>query len=127
MNQTVEVVLQIRDSQREPVKATLEVEHIAPGQRAGRAALRLVILWALAVGAILIPLLHFVLVPGLFILGPILAWLAFRATVKVRSTSITCPKCQATSTIESGLTGWPVTLRCSSCSTTFFAKPTHAS
>jgi len=123
MSQTVDVMLQIRDSQRDPVPAKLEVEHINPGQRAGRAAVRLVILWVLAVGAILIPLLHFVLVPGLFIMGPVLAWFAFRATVKVLSTSITCPKCQANSTIEKGLTGWPVTLRCSSCSTTFFATP----
>lgn len=123
MKQSIDVTLQIRDSAREPTTAKLEVEHISPGARAGRAALRLIGLWVLAVAAIMIPLLHFVLVPALAILGPVVAYLAFRATVKVLSTSVTCPKCQALSTIESGLTGWPVTLRCSSCSTTFFARP----
>lgn len=119
----MKVTLQIRDSQREPVPAQLEVESFSLGQRVGRAVVRLVALWGLAVGAVLIPLLHFVLVPGLALLGPVFAYLAFRPTVKVRSETIVCPKCGQASSIEEGATGWPVTLRCSQCSTTFFARP----
>lgn len=119
----MKVTLQIRDSQRDPVNTELEFEHINLGQRIGRAAIRLVVCWALAVATFFIPLLHFVLVPGFVVVGPVMAFLAFRSTVKVTSTSVTCPKCEKVSTIEKGLTGWPVTLRCSHCSTTFFARP----
>lgn len=117
------VTLQIRDSQREPVPASVEVEHFTTGQRIGRAAIRLVVCWVLAVATIIVPLLHFVLVPGFAVLGPVMAFLAFRPTVKVTIKTITCPKCGKTSKVEDGATGWPVTLRCSECSTTFFARP----
>lgn len=118
------VSLQIRDSQRDPVTAELEVTAFGIGQRIGRAAIRLVVCWALAVATVFVPLLHFVLVPGFAVLGPVLAFLAFRPTVKVTSPTVTCPRCGERSTIEDGTTGWPATLRCSHCSTTFFAKPT---
>ena len=118
---TTQVLLRIRDSAREPVGATLQVEPLPAGSRLGRGVVRLVVCWVLAVAFVLVPLLHFVLVPGLFILGPVLAWLATRATVRVRSERIDCPKCGKETGIEAGTTGWPVSLRCCFCSTTFLA------
>ena len=115
------VLLRIRDSAREPVAATLQVEALTAGARFGRGVVRLVVCWVLAVACVLVPLLHFVLVPGLFILGPVLAWLATRATVQVKSERIGCPRCEKETGIEPGTTGWPVSLRCSLCSTTFSA------
>jgi hypothetical protein len=119
----MKVALQIRDSAREPLVSELEISTIPAGTRAMRAATRWVGLWVLAVGSILVPLLHFVLVPGFFIAGPLLAMLAFRETVVVTSTQVTCPKCGKQSGIETGTTGWPAGLRCTHCSTTFSAKP----
>ncbi len=116
-----EVLLRIRDSAREPVTASLHVEPLSPGARFGRGVVRLVVCWVLAVACVLVPLLHFVLVPGLFLLGPVLAWLATRATVEVKSERVRCPKCEKETAVEPGATGWPVALRCSSCSTTFSA------
>ena len=122
MNETVDVMLQIRDSAREPVKATLELKHFTVGVRARRAALRLIACWALAGVSVLVPLMHFVLVPGFFIAGFVLAALAFRATVEVCSPKIACPKCAQVTPIEAGTTGWPVTIWCAACGTTFFAR-----
>ena len=48
----MKVSLQIRDSQRDPVNAELDVVPISIGQRIGRAAIRLVVCWALAVATI---------------------------------------------------------------------------
>ncbi|MGV3620537.1 MAG: hypothetical protein ACO1OB_06955, partial [Archangium sp.] len=72
---------------------------------------------------LIIPLLHFVLPPAFAIVGVVMAVLAFLPTDKVTSTRVLCPKCGKLSAIEEGTTGWPATLRCSHCSTTFFAKP----
>ena len=118
------VLLRIRDSAREPVAATLHVEPLSPRARLGRGVVRLMVCWVLAVGCVLVPLLHFVLVPGLILLGPVLAWLATRATVEVKSERIRCPRCEQETGVEPGSTGWPVSLRCSLCSTTFSATPT---
>ena len=117
------VLLRIRDSAREPVAATLHVEPLSAGARFRRGVVRLVVCWVLAVACVLVPLLHFVLVPGLIILGPVLAWLATRATVEVKSERIGCPRCEKETGVEQGSTGWPVSLRCSLCSTTFSATP----
>jgi hypothetical protein len=125
MSEACPVALQIRDSAREPTPATLELEPIPFASRLGRGAVRLLAAWALAVGCVFIPLLHFVLVPGFFLAGPVLAWLAVRKTVRVTSASVTCPKCRKDSAIEAGTTGWPVSMRCVSCGTTFSARSEH--
>ena len=117
------VLLRIRDSAREPVTATLHVEPLSAGARFRRGGVRLVVCWALAVPCVLVPLLHFVLVPGLLLLGPVLAFLGTRATVEVKCERITCPRCEQETGVEPGSTGWPVSLRCSLCSTTFSAAP----
>ena len=116
------VDLNIMDSQRTPVRAELAVESIAVGKRLGRGLLRLLICWALAVACLFVPLLHFVLVPGLVLLGPVLAWKASAATVSVSSTEVTCPRCSTLAPVEPGTTGWPIRLWCASCGTTFFAR-----
>lgn len=126
MTETVDVTLQIRDSTRAPTHSTLEVAHLGAGVRARRAATRLFICWALAGVSVLVPLLHFVLVPGFFIAGFVLAALAFRAAVEVRSPKVPCPKCAQQTPVEAGTTGWPVTIWCAGCGTTFFARPVEA-
>lgn len=117
------VTIHIRDSARQPVEALLEVDEIPMPRRVGRAVMVLLGVWALAVACILVPLLHFVLVPGFFVAAPVLAWLTARATVLVKSTQITCPKCGKQTSIEPRTTGWPAGMRCAHCSTTFFARP----
>ncbi len=116
------VDLNIMDSQRTPVRTELKVDSIAAGQRLGRGLVRLLICWALAVACILVPLLHFVLVPGFVLLGPVLAWKASAATVSVSSTEVTCPRCSTLTPVEPGTTGWPARLWCASCGTTFLAR-----
>lgn len=123
MSEPVDVLLQIRDSSRDPVKASLELKHLGVGVRARRAIVRLLICWVLAGVSVLVPLMHFVLVPGFFIAGFVLATLAFRATVEVQSPKVPCPKCAQLTPIEAGSTGWPVTIWCAACGTTFFARP----
>lgn len=122
MSESCPVSLQIRDSAREPTPASLEIESLPFSNRLGRAAVRLLLAWGLALPCVLVPLLHFVLVPGLLLLGPVLAWLTFRQTVRVKSERINCPKCGVETDIEPGTTGWPVSLRCGPCGTTFSAR-----
>ena len=116
------VDLNIMDSERTPVRTELEVESIAVGKRVGRGLVRLLACWAIGVACVFVPLLHFVLVPGFLLLGPVLAWKASAATVRVSSTQVTCPRCAVVTPVEPGTTGWPIRLWCASCGTTFFAR-----
>jgi hypothetical protein len=118
----MKVELQVRDSARRPTSCELEVETFPFRTRVLRALSRLGSCWALAVPCVLIPLLHFVLVPGLVLVGPVLAALAFRATVVVKTAQVPCPKCTKETALEPNTTGWPATFRCTHCSTTFFAS-----
>lgn len=120
---TLPIDLTIMDSQRTPSRVELAVEPIPLGKRAVRALLRLGACWGLAVACIFVPLLHFVLVPGFLVAGPVLAWLGARATVVVKSERVTCPRCNVETPVEPGSTGWPIRLWCASCGTTFFGRP----
>lgn len=120
---TIPVALRIRDSLREPTHAELAVEDIPMPKRVMKAAIRLVLLWVLAVACIFIPLLHFVLVPGFAVAGVVFAVLAAKGSVEVKSTEVTCPKCGQVTPIEKGRTGWPVGLWCKKCGTSFSAVP----
>ncbi len=62
-------------------------------QRAARAFKSLGIFWGLAVVTLFIPIAHFVLVPGFFIAGPIVAYRRYGVTETVDKVEGECPTC----------------------------------
>lgn len=116
----VPVLLKIRDSMREPTKATLNIGAIPAGARVLRAVKRFLIFFAIAFPAA-IPPPHLIFPSILIITGVVMAILTVRRSVDVKSTEVTCPKCNAVTPIEKGTTGWPVPLWCKHCSTVFRA------
>lgn len=60
-----------------------------------RAAGTLATCWALAVVAVFLPLLHFILVPGLLLLGPALAWARLHEDSTLLGVDGACPACAA--------------------------------
>lgn len=70
------------------------------GERMARAGKMLGICWGLGLLAVLIPVAHFVLVPLLLILGPILAFRKYQLTEVAEKIEGVCPECQAEVTIE---------------------------
>lgn len=117
------VRLTVMDSARAPLAGELRVLDLSATGRARRAAARLGMTWGAAVFCVFIPLLHFVLVPSLLLLGPFVAWQTWRATVLLVAGTVTCPKCQAQAALEEGTAGWPARLHCGHCGTTFDAAP----
>lgn len=74
---------------------TMDVRVVGPGVRLGRALRALLICWAFAVIALLVPFLHWVLVPALVLLGPAVAVRAFANDRQVCGGGGTCPACAA--------------------------------
>lgn len=83
--------------------------------RAKRAVKILLGFWGAAVFSILIPMLHFVLVPGLLVLGPAAAYWVFQIKESIEGGSGTCPKCSSTFQVEKSPAKWPLNDLCSGC------------
>src|SRR5690242_15102508 len=64
-----------------------------------RALKSLGLCWGLAIVSILIPIAHFVLVPGFLVAGPILAFFVFTAKSTILGGDSTCPECNSPLTI----------------------------
>ena len=114
---TVSVQVHVFESAKEPMPAQLEVHALAPPERVMRGLKRLGAIWVAAVLCVFIPLLHFVLVPGLLLAGPWFAWQAARVGVTLNAGAVTCPKCLARVPVEEGTPGWPAQLHCAGCGT----------
>lgn len=71
----------------------MEVRVVGFGLRAWRAVRALGICWAFALVAVLVPFLHWVLVPALVLLGPVVAVRAFANDRQVSGGGGPCPVC----------------------------------
>jgi hypothetical protein len=70
---------------------------------------------ACAIVAIFIPLLHFVLVPGLLMAGIGFGFSAYQKTALVRGGKGVCPKCKNEFDIVQNPPNWPLKDVCSKC------------
>jgi hypothetical protein len=68
--------------------------HIAPPTRIKRSLQMFGILILAATGSILIPVMHFFLVPSLFISAFVMSYLRYHQTSYIDLTGFPCPKCQ---------------------------------
>ncbi|HKA23757.1 MAG TPA: hypothetical protein VKF80_02120 [Candidatus Eisenbacteria bacterium] len=73
--------------------ATVRVIRYDRHQRLVRALLALAACWGLAAVTILIPVLHLILVPAFFLLGPFLAYQRLREEATVLTIRGACPAC----------------------------------
>lgn len=85
--------IKISNSDGQQTTGTLSYMVYTKQQRVARAAKIMGIFWGLAVVTLFIPLAHFVLVPGFFIAGPIVAYSRYRITEIVDKANGECPTC----------------------------------
>ena len=86
--------LQIRDGQGNTRSGEVNYLLYDAAERNKRAFKMLALCWGLAVVSIFIIILHWVLVPGLLIAGPIMAVRKHKVTREIESARGTCPACQ---------------------------------
>jgi hypothetical protein len=78
---------------RPATPARVGVRHHRPRERTLGALRMLATCWSLAVAAVLVPVLHFILVPGLLLLGPALAWSRLQEDRTLVYVEGACPAC----------------------------------
>lgn len=120
------VTITLQDSARAPSSGVVQVTPLSLGQRLFRAGKTLLLLWLVALACAPLPGLHFVLVPGFFVSGLVVAVLKVRAVVRVDERAVPCPKCGTLVPVEAGTVGWPARLLCPECSARLVLTPAQA-
>ncbi len=92
------------------------IKEYNPRERGMRALKIGAAFWGGAVVSVLVPVLHFVLVPGLFISGPIMAWIQYKQENQIHDAKITCPECKKDIEIKKISGNWPLKSVCPHCS-----------
>ena len=82
--------------------ARVTVERHAPRARAQRAAQALAALWGVAALTILVPIAHFVLVPGFFVAGIVVGLRKLNESATVTGVSGVCPRCGEERAFDAG-------------------------
>jgi len=84
-------------------------------ERSWRALVGLGTCWLLAIATVLVPIAHFVLVPGFLIAGPIVAWMRYGKETLVMGGLGTCPRCKAPVRVRPAAEDWPLSAACDAC------------
>jgi hypothetical protein len=97
-----------------------EIKEYAPRERMTRALKKLGMFWGAAVVSVLIPVFHFVLVPGFLILGPIMARLQYKQELEIKDAKFPCPDCKKEVEFKKVSGNWPLRQICPHCSSQLY-------
>ncbi len=76
----------------------------------------------LSLVSVLIPLLHFILVPGFLLAAPLGAWITFREESRILGGMSTCPDCNQPLPIVATSDRWPLHELCTQCQRTLWVE-----
>ena len=96
-------------------RGAVELRALSARERAVRAWKLVGLLWGLALAAVLIPIAHFILVPGLFLAGCIAGPRAYRTQEVLVAGNGACPHCGAALSFRPGPAQWPGQETCGAC------------
>lgn len=96
-------------------KGRAQCRDFSTAERAQRALKLGGILWLLAVIAVFVPILHFVLVPLLLIAGLVFGFSAWMDRGEILHGEFPCPVCGKTNVLAKQSASFPKTILCSHC------------
>jgi len=111
--ENIKIVADVSDERTSPGELTVKI--YSSTDKTFQAIKRLGFFWLIAVASVLIPVLHFVLVPLFLVLGVFFAVRTYRSEGAVLRGTTTCPHCKADITVQPGVLQWPLTEICQSC------------
>lgn len=95
----------------------IRIQYYNREQRIARALKVWGICWGAALVAVFFPIVHFVLVPVLFLTGLIAPIFIYTRESKVLGGEGLCPECRSPLPLEGGSNEWPLSDLCSACRT----------
>lgn len=92
------------------------VKEFTPKEKTSRSFKILAAFWIGSLFSVLLPVLHFVLVPGLFISGVIMFNVRRKQQIEVLDVRCPCPECQKEVSFKKIAGNWPLRQTCPHCS-----------
>jgi hypothetical protein len=115
-NDIVSVLIKSRSDLKSVGSAQLKVTFFAKAARIYRAIKAGLICWLIGVFCILVPILHFVLVPAFFFLGLFMLMQQWSLRLYLEDgQTIHCPSCKGELLLKCGAFDWPKREICSHC------------
>ena len=125
------VRIRMMDSTRPGLVATLAARHLSRWERFRRASGRMLLVSSIALFisnfmllVVPAPHLHLCSLPLSLILGPLVAFLAWRQRVLLGAAEISCARCRKPVTVPANHPGWPARMNCLHCG--IMVELTHA-
>jgi hypothetical protein len=100
-----------------------QLESLSTGARVARASKRAAIFWAIALVCVLIPMLHFVLVPAFLLIGIIMFAKTMSQAQLIWNADGECPACHAKTHFDGPINAVESKEICPSCRTLLKIKP----
>ncbi len=91
---------QVRGYSGRTTEAIVELRELSPPERTRRAVTGLLAWWGAMVVCVFIPIAHFVLVPGCFIMGLVTLFRRMGQGTLIASARATCPDCGAEQALD---------------------------
>lgn len=113
--QSTSVIVKSRADLDKTTQANVQIVTLTKGGRLIRGLKALGICWAIAIFCILIPILHFVLVPLFLLIGALMFMQQWGQQYYFVSGSILCPSCQTEIKPKAGAFDWPKREICHNC------------
>ncbi len=109
-----------------PISGQAVLSRIPNRVRLRKAAKSYFIFLGLAVGAVFVPILHLILVPGFLLLSIFMAVNAYVDNVEIENIKLKCEKCHADIMLPSKRADqYPFWVKCPSCQTEYRVEKTH--
>lgn len=96
-------------------RGVVRIEILEKRERLLRALRLAGLCWLLAIGAVFMPIVHFILVPLLLLAGPIIFFVQWPKTHLLLGGEGICPMCNMKLLIQKGAYRWPQEELCSGC------------
>ncbi len=116
------VHLGVMDSQKPPACVELPVRHLSFGARAGRGALRMLLISVPAACASIFPP-HACGLSVALLGGPIFGLITAWQQALFGEADVSCPKCAHTQRLPERLSGWPARFSCRECKAMLELRP----
>ena len=113
--QSQNVIIQSRSDLDKQSESILIVSEYLKSLRVLRAFKALGICWAIALLCVLVPMLHFILVPAFFLAGIFIFFMQMGIHFYLVSGEIRCPSCDKNMSLKPGAFDWPKREICMNC------------
>ena len=107
--------VELRGPSNRVTLGSLRLESWDQRDRARRALKFLGIYWGLALCSIVLPVAHFVLVPGFLLGGPIAAYFVYQKKERIAGGEGQCPECNSFLPLAQSHVHWPISDLCAQC------------